>query len=291
MTIGQFAQVSGLTPKTLRFYAEKGLLTPYDVDAANAYRRYHPSQIRRAATIKVLRHMGMSLPQVRQVLDDPDRAAELVTRHRVDVEARHAAQREALAYGAAVLDAYDRPSEIAMRTAPEQPWVGAVLDVDPSTVEVEEDTERYNGMFGQLWRALEAVGNAPVGAFWTTLCGSPDGGRERLLLCWPVARQVDAAFAVEGLHLRHGILPDRTEVFVRLNFDDPHFPSSNDAAPHPGVIALLEALDELDDCANGAPTEVRQVGVLGEDQLPVAIDIAVTAAVSRTGGTHVAAAG
>jgi DNA-binding transcriptional MerR regulator len=52
MTIGEFAQASGLSISALRFYDEKGLLEPYHVDPATGYRRYVAAQVRRAAVIK-----------------------------------------------------------------------------------------------------------------------------------------------------------------------------------------------------------------------------------------------
>lgn len=169
MTIGQFAQLSGLTPKALRGYDERGLLRPVEVDRATAYRRYAPSQLRRAATIKILRTMGMSMAQVREILDEPDRRAELVERYRAEVAAQHAAQAEAIAHGVATLNAYDQPVAVETRAAPAQPWVGAALAVDLGQVQLERDAQHYNDMFARLAQGLQQADVSIVGPFWTTI--------------------------------------------------------------------------------------------------------------------------
>lgn len=55
MSIGEFAQLSGLTIKALRHYDERGLLAPAHVDPDDRYRTYAGSQLRDAVTIKALR--------------------------------------------------------------------------------------------------------------------------------------------------------------------------------------------------------------------------------------------
>ncbi|WP_203719471.1 hypothetical protein, partial [Asanoa siamensis] len=106
-----------------------------------------------------------------------------------------------------------------------------------------------------------------------------------LVLCWPVAKPVDAAFMVNGLRLEHGTLPERRESFVRLDLssDQSSPDAASDAAPHPAFIALMEHLERC-----GDDTElIRQVGVAGQDQRSTGIEVAVTTAV----GPAVTAAG
>ena len=129
MTIGEFAQASGLTITALRFYGEKGLLEPRAVDPDTGYRQYAGGQVRRAVLIKLLREMGMPLSSVAEIVDDPDRAGELLARFRRDLEAERARQDAAIASGLDTLAAYDQPSAVRTREAAEQHWVGAVLTV------------------------------------------------------------------------------------------------------------------------------------------------------------------
>jgi DNA-binding transcriptional MerR regulator len=98
MTIGEFAQASGLSIPALRFYDEKGLLEPYDVDPATEYRRYVAAQVRRAAVIKVLRQIGLSLTQVAQAVNNPDRIQEVVAQFTRDLATERARQDAAISY-------------------------------------------------------------------------------------------------------------------------------------------------------------------------------------------------
>lgn len=58
MTIGEFALSTGISAKALRFYDERGLLTPAEVDEHNGYRRYSAGQLKTATVIRVLRAAG-----------------------------------------------------------------------------------------------------------------------------------------------------------------------------------------------------------------------------------------
>src|SRR5262249_54810418 len=65
--IGEFAELSGVSAKTLRFYDEIGVLRPASVDARTGYRRYLPEQLEDLASILALKNLGVSLAQVRQL--------------------------------------------------------------------------------------------------------------------------------------------------------------------------------------------------------------------------------
>lgn len=71
MTIGEFALSTGLSVKALRFYDERGLLAPADVDPHSGYRRYSAAQLRTATTIRILRTAGLSVEDVKTALDEP----------------------------------------------------------------------------------------------------------------------------------------------------------------------------------------------------------------------------
>ena len=44
ITIGEFALSTGVSVKALRFYDDRGLLTPAEVDPHSGYRRYSAAQ-------------------------------------------------------------------------------------------------------------------------------------------------------------------------------------------------------------------------------------------------------
>src|SRR5271168_4239712 len=65
--IGEFAELSGVSTKTLRFYDEIGLLRPASVDPRTRYRHYLPQQLEELASILALKDVGASLTEVRNL--------------------------------------------------------------------------------------------------------------------------------------------------------------------------------------------------------------------------------
>jgi len=82
MTIGRFAQLSGLSVHALRHYDDVGLLEPAVVDADTGYRRYRRGQIPRARLISSLRWIDLPIDEIRQVLAGRAATAEVLDRHR-----------------------------------------------------------------------------------------------------------------------------------------------------------------------------------------------------------------
>ncbi len=65
--IGEFAELSGVSAKTLRFYDEIGLLRPASVDSRTGYRHYLPQQLEQLASILALKNLGVSLAKLREL--------------------------------------------------------------------------------------------------------------------------------------------------------------------------------------------------------------------------------
>lgn len=88
MTIGAVAERTGMANSALRFYEREGLVTPVARTAAG-YRLYDEEQVARVRFIHQAQHLGLSLPEVHELLtaadcDDPvptrDRLRHLVAR-------------------------------------------------------------------------------------------------------------------------------------------------------------------------------------------------------------------
>ena len=77
-TVKELSRLTGLTPRTLRYYDAIGLLCP-ERDRENEYRRYGPAEVDRLQQILLCRELGLTLEEVRRALDDPsyDRAEAL----------------------------------------------------------------------------------------------------------------------------------------------------------------------------------------------------------------------
>src|SRR3546814_7429916 len=71
MRIGELAEAAGTTTKTLRFYEEQGLLPAAERTPAG-YRDYTPDAVGRIDFIHRGQAAGLTLAQVRQILDIRD---------------------------------------------------------------------------------------------------------------------------------------------------------------------------------------------------------------------------
>lgn len=71
-TIGQMAEVNHVTKKTLMLYHKHGLLVPEDVDPQTGYRYYTLEQCSTLDMIQQLKQVGLSLAQIRDVMDRKD---------------------------------------------------------------------------------------------------------------------------------------------------------------------------------------------------------------------------
>ena len=67
-TIGGAARVTGLPPRTIRFYEQAGLL-PAATRSASGYRVYSPEDLRRLRLVSRARILGLPLAQVKALAD------------------------------------------------------------------------------------------------------------------------------------------------------------------------------------------------------------------------------
>lgn len=79
-SIQQIAKLAGTTSRTLRHYGELGLLPPSRV-GRNGYRRYDERALVRLQRILLLRELGLSLPQIAEILDRPATEEHALTAH------------------------------------------------------------------------------------------------------------------------------------------------------------------------------------------------------------------
>src|SRR6201991_4979551 len=68
LTIGQLARRSGVPVRTIRFWSDEGVLPETDRSSGN-YRRYDARAVARLDLVRTLRELGMSLDDVRLVLE------------------------------------------------------------------------------------------------------------------------------------------------------------------------------------------------------------------------------
>ena len=82
--IGQVAQRTGLTQRTLRFYEEKGLLTPAD-RMEGGFRLYSDADIGRVELIKQLQGLlGFTLAEIKEMVEAEELRAQIRATRRPD---------------------------------------------------------------------------------------------------------------------------------------------------------------------------------------------------------------
>ncbi|MBI9105228.1 MAG: MerR family transcriptional regulator [Spirochaetales bacterium] len=80
--IGDFAVITRLSIKTLRYYHEEKLLEPSRIDPDSGYRYYSDALIPRTRRIGALREWGFSICEIREILSECSDDSELVERVR-----------------------------------------------------------------------------------------------------------------------------------------------------------------------------------------------------------------
>lgn len=80
MKIKQVEELVGITSKNIRFYESQGLLTPER--AENGYREYHQKNIDTLKKIKLLRKLGVSVEEIKAVLNYDKTLEECLEQHK-----------------------------------------------------------------------------------------------------------------------------------------------------------------------------------------------------------------
>ena len=83
--IGEFSILAKTTIKTLRYYEKEGLLIPAFVDT-NGYRYYDTNQLLELAKIVSLRQIGLSIVEIKKVLNDENSLQEILNLRRQVIE-------------------------------------------------------------------------------------------------------------------------------------------------------------------------------------------------------------
>lgn len=70
-TVKQLAEIAGVTPRTLRYYDEIGILKPANTNSSG-YRTYGPKEVDRLQQILFYRELGVNLNKIKKILDSPE---------------------------------------------------------------------------------------------------------------------------------------------------------------------------------------------------------------------------
>lgn len=264
MTIGEFSEATGLTIKALRHYDEVDLLTPAEVDPHTGYRHYDTAQVKTAASMSILREMGLSLKSVQQYLNDNTVRTHVLEEHRNTVLAER--QRQDLLWdeGIMILDEYLKDYEIGQRTAEAMSWVGHVMPTDQPRP--DDDAEVLG--FQEFLKTLPQYDINVTGHTWTEFRTDQASGAS--VMCQAVGLTHAVPTVVpHPEYIVTGTLQPRIEKYVRMN---PLVAVSPElSAPHPAAVALFHEARE-DDVLG-----IRQVRVPDSDlnSMELVIDLPI----------------
>lgn len=248
MTIGEFAAATWLSPKALRLYDEKGLLSPGTVDPHSGYRRYRPAQVETARLITLLRRIDMPLELIGELLDaSPEERASQVAHYR-EREAEQHAMRQSLArfiehaVSVGSLDGDGQPGvprfEVGLRTVPGTPLLATTRHTPAKHLPevIRENAARLFELAGQRGGStgqLIVIYHGQVG--------------------WESDGPIEVCVAMERSERAHRIEPRHQELFTRVLAEDVQFPR---------ILAAFEAVlrraDQLGLAPAGPPREVYE---------------------------------
>ena len=160
-TVKELARLTGLTPRTLRYYDAIGLLRPRR-GRDNDYRLYGPEEVDRLQQILLCREMGLPLEEIKNLLDAPgfDREAALrehlsrLLERRREVDALIRAVRHALSETEGGNDMMDEKKFEGMKRQiikENEAAYGKELQEKYGEDAVEAHTARLRGMSQQEW--------------------------------------------------------------------------------------------------------------------------------------------
>jgi effector-binding domain-containing protein len=160
--IGDFSKISRVSVKTLRYYADIGLLPPAQVDPFTGYRYYDLDQLAGLNRILVLKGLGFSLEEIGMLLAadvSPSQLREMLEARRREVKGRIEEEQ-------ARLESLE--ARLRMLTGEN---LMATLDVNLKTVEpmaviaIRETLPNYGAvgrLYGELFAYLQAQSTQPV---------------------------------------------------------------------------------------------------------------------------------
>jgi DNA-binding transcriptional MerR regulator/effector-binding domain-containing protein len=182
LTIGQFSAMTHLSIKALRRYHDGGLLPPAAVDDRTGYRYYHPTQITTAQTIRRLRDLDMPLPEIADLVGDPDerRRHELLGAHLHRLEERLAQTQSAVAALRRLLAPDETAPAIDRRRSPAVQVLAVAGVVDQADVLTWYATAMTE--LDQVLAAAGRVADGPPGAVIATSLFTDDRGELTVFL-------------------------------------------------------------------------------------------------------------
>jgi DNA-binding transcriptional MerR regulator len=201
LSIGRFAQLSGLTVRALRIYDEQGLLRPEAVDGDSRYRYYGGEQLEHAELIRRLRQTDMPLDEIGRFLrGTPAQQEEVLAGHHARLRARATAAADAMRV--LHMMSKENPMSTEQRHAQVFPMVLKRL-YDQHVLRIryiwrESETHDVGQEIAEVFASLQTQGLGMTGPPYFSCSAPDDEGARRVEVGIPVEHEGAAEARVES---------------------------------------------------------------------------------------------
>ncbi len=180
-TRGQFAVMCNMGRKALRLYHEEGLLVPVYINEDNGYHYYDEKQLETAERIKRYRKLGLSLFEIKQILDGRANETDVIESKIHETDKLLGEMKE---YNASAKTEQKEKSDVIDH----RPFVSC------KCIFIDENTEREDlGMsVGKLYEKASREGMQIAGAHFVIYEVSDNGESLSMKTCLPVTNFSDA---------------------------------------------------------------------------------------------------
>jgi DNA-binding transcriptional MerR regulator len=260
LSIGTFAQLSRLSQKALRLYAQFGFLEPAYVDPQSGYRYYSLGQVRTARLVSMLRRMDMPLATVRQVVEAAPADAETLVRGYLALERERLKEAEGVGLETIRFlkgEHREMTTEVSVKTIPAQPVLSITGNVKVADLDnfIQKSLER-------LHEAATAGGvreaGPPFGLYHGPINNEEDGPIE---VCLPVSR---AEVQKDGIAAKE--MPGAQVASVTLRGEECSFPHVLK-----GYDAVFDWVERNGYSLEGSPREIWHTGPIDPAEMEVAL--------------------
>ena len=168
MQIKEFAEITGVSVRTLHYYDEIGLLKPAQVDKATGYRYYDEHSLLRMQEILFYRELDFPLKRIEEILSSPhyDKSKALQAQKEMFILKKERLERLIFAIDGAmkgenVMKAFDNTEFEKYKTEAQEKW--------GSTDAYREHQQKTKGYSKDKWNSMAADMDAIMGRFAAVL--------------------------------------------------------------------------------------------------------------------------
>ena len=176
-TSGQFAMMGNVGRKALRIYREEGLLIPVMTNEENGYHYYDESQLSTLETIKRLRSIGLSLFEIKQILNGEADEKDIVQSKIKETDDLLKDMKEMIS---------DKKT-IIKDTKAEEPDIRSFEKCTCLYIDENVELEKLGISVGKLYEKAARAGVEPVGSHFVQYDRLDDEAKFSMRTCLPVA--------------------------------------------------------------------------------------------------------